>query len=165
MSGLNLYELSSMLRDAVDAAEASIDHETGEIPADWAEFLDAIEMERTTKLLNCGALYKSWDREAEAIRTEERVLAHRRHTLEAKADSIKRWMAGNMQAGEKLNDSRTTIGWRKSTSVEIVDPAALPAAYVVMEPKYEKKLIGDALKDGQTVPGARMITNNNIQIK
>lgn len=165
MTGLNLYELSTMLTDALAAAEEKIDQETGEISEDWASFLDAIQMERDTKLLNCGALYKSWDREAEAIRTEERLLAARRRSLENRAERIKGWMRTNMTEGEKLSDSRCLLSWRKSVATEITDAAAVPDEYIVVERMPQKSAIKAALQEGKAVPGAQLVQNVNLQIK
>jgi predicted ATPase with chaperone activity len=162
---LNLYELSSMLTDALAAAMEKIDPDTGEIPEDWASFLDAIDMERNTKLLNCGALYKSWDREAEAIRTEERLLAARRRSLENRAERIKEWMRSNMKAGEKLSDSRCLLSWRRSVATEITDAALVPDEYVRVERIVEKSAVKAALQEGKEVPGAKLVENANLQIK
>jgi hypothetical protein len=166
MAGLKLYELSSMLTDALAAAEERIDPETGEIPESWASFLDDIQMERDAKLLSCGALYKSWDREAEAIRTEEKALAARRHALEARGERIKAYMIQHIQAGEKLSDSRCVLSWRTSPGAVVVNnPTALPAQYTHTEVVIHKKEIGEALKAGQTVPGAELVKGVSLQIK
>ena len=150
MSGLNLFELNAMLTEALQVAENLLDHETGEIPESWATFLDDVQMERDAKILGCAALYKSWRREADAIRTEEKALAARRYSLEARGERIKDWMAQNMVAGEKLSDARCALAWRKSTSTEVI---------------VEKMAVGDALKAGAVVPGARFVENQNLQIK
>lgn len=167
MSGLNLYELSDLLKQALIIAEETIDIETGEVKPDWAEFLDAIEMERNAKLLACAALYKNWDAEAEAIRSEEKRLAARRHTLENKAESIKEWMRQNMQAGEKLSDSRCALGWRRSTSVEIMNVNAVPDEYCEIERTPKKKAIGILLKSckkDDEITWAKLVSKINLQI-
>ena len=162
---LNLYELNNMLTEALQVAENLLDHETGEIPESWATFLDDIQMERDAKLLGCAALYKSWTREADAIKSEEEALRDRRKRVEAHAASIKGWMAQNMVAGEKLSDARCVLSWRKSTSTEVYDSALVPAEYTRTEVIVEKIAVGDALKSGEVVPGARLIENQNLQIK
>ena len=165
MSGLNLFELNAMLTEALQVAENLLDHETGEIPESWATFLDDVQMERDAKILGCAALYKSWSREADAIRTEEKSLAARRYSLEARGERIKGWMVQNMAAGEKLSDARCALAWRKSTSTEVYDAALVPAEYTRTEVIVEKMAVGDALKAGAVVPGARLVENQNLQIK
>ena len=165
MSGLNLFELNAMLTEALQVAENLLDHETGEIPESWATFLDDVQMERDVKILGCAALYKSWRREAYAIRIEEKALAARRHAVEARGERIKGWMVANMSAGEKLSDARCVLSWRKSTSTEVYDSALVPAEYTRTEVIVEKMAVGDALKAGAVVPGARLVENQNLQIK
>jgi hypothetical protein len=166
MSGLNLFELNAMLTEALQVAENLLDHETGEIPESWATFLDDVQMERDAKILGCAALYKSWRREADAIRTEEKALAARRHAVEARGERIKGWMVANMSAGEKLSDARCQLSWRTSPgSVVINNPSQIPEEFFHKEIVWHNKEIGDAIKSGATIPGADLVKSMLLQIK
>ncbi len=59
----------------------------------------------------------------------------------------------------KLERPTATVSLRASVPrVDIVDPASIPADYVVpQEPKINKAAIARALKDGQQVPGAALL--------
>jgi hypothetical protein len=164
MTKFHLYEISTFLQDAIDAADSVIDHETGIIPDDWAKFLDDVQGERDKKLLDCGRYEKSLIAEADAIRAEEKNLAARRHILENKAERFKTYMALALKPGEKLSDANTVLTWRKSTRLEIVDEAKVPEQFWKIERSIIKSELKDALKTGHA-DYARLVECQNLQIR
>ena len=163
---LSLYALDDMLRDAIAAAEEKIDPETGEIPEDWAEFLDVIQGQRDIKALNIARWIKSMEAEAEAIKTEKMKLAQRQSAIETKYERVRNWLARFVQPGEKLRDSNTAIGWRKSSSVEVLREDNLPEAAFKIVRTVQKSVVKELLEKGSIGPEtARNIERQNIQIK
>ena len=73
MSGFKLYEIDHMLAEAIAAAAEKIDPETGELPEDWYNFLDAVQYDRDRKCLDVARYIKSLDAEAEAIKADVRL--------------------------------------------------------------------------------------------
>lgn len=70
-------------------------------------------------------------------------------------------------AGQRFQDAYVTVSWRKSTAVEIVEESAVPEEFCTYKPaeyRPSKTLLGDALKRGQIIPGARLVERQNIQI-
>lgn len=57
------------------------------------------------------------------------------------------------------------VSLRTTTSVNITDEVRLPNSFIIVETKPDKKRIGDALKSGELVPGAELVTNQSIQIR
>ena len=57
------------------------------------------------------------------------------------------------------------VSIRKTQSVNITDASRLPACYIVVETKPDKKRIGDAIRNGDLVPGAEIVTNETITIR
>jgi len=84
---------------------------------------------------------------------KERLTRHAR-----RADAIREGIAAAMETAElsSLKTPAATLSMRASPPrVEITDAAALPAIYVIQPaPVPDKKAIGAALKDGDTIPGA-----------
>ena len=153
----SLYEINEHLLNLTDS-------ETGEI-TDWSAF-EALQLARDEKIENIALYHKNLLAEAAALKAEEKSFAERRKRAENKAESLKRYLDSALQ-GQKFNTTKVAISYRKSTSVE-VDETKLPANWLREIPAthvVDKVEIARALKAGETVEGATLITNNNIQIK
>lgn len=144
--------------------EALIDPETGEI-ADY-EALEALEMERDTKISNTACFIKQLRAEAEAIKAEKLELGKRQSAKENFADRLEEYLAKYLN-GMKFEDSRCRISYRKSEQVEVDETKIdeLPARFVKIEKKISKQAIKDALKGGQSIEGCRLVEHQNMQIK
>lgn len=75
-----------------------------------------------------------------------------------------------LQAMMVMDVDKMEIGLRKlsirnTTAVNITDEAHIPAEYIIIEQKFDKTRIKDALKSGDVIPGAELITNKSIQIR
>ena len=75
-----------------------------------------------------------------------------------------------LQAMVVMDVDKMEIGLRKlsirnTSAVNITDEAHIPAEYIIIEQKYDKTRIKDALKSGDVIPGAELVTNKSIQIR
>lgn len=152
------------INKAILEFDYEIDEETGEIMN--AEALDALQLAREDKIEGVGLWIKNLQAEAEAVKKEKDAMAERQRRLEKKAESLKDYLAYALQ-GEKFSTPRIAMSWRKSESVLIPDEALLDDRFVniTMIKKPDKKLIKDTLKAGREVPGAELVTKQNLQIK
>ena len=155
---MTLYEINEAIMACVDA-------ETGEIID--LDRLNALEMERDTKISNVACWIKDLKAEAEAIKAEKQVLEKRQKAAENKAESLKQWLLFALN-GEKFKDARCSISYRKSERVVFDDGfcfSSLPAQFkkVTVEPK--KTEIKDYLKTGATIEGVELAESSNIQIR
>lgn len=152
------------INKAILEFDYEIDEETGEILN--AEELDALELAKDEKIEGVGLWIKNLQAEAEAVKKEKDAMADRQRRLEKKAESLKNYLAWALQ-GEKFSTPRIAMSWRKSESVLIPDEAALDDRFVNIQmiKKPDKKLIKDTLKAGLEVPGAELVTKQNLQIK
>ena len=66
---------------------------------------------------------------------------------------------------DKVEIGLHKVSLRTTTSVNITDDVRLPNSFIIVETKPDKKRIGDALKSGELVPGAELVTNQSIQIR
>ena len=152
------------INKAILEFDYEIDEETGEILN--AEALDALQLAREEKIEGVGLWIKNLQAEAEAVKKEKDAMAERQRRLEKKAESLKDYLAYALH-GEKFSTPRIAMSWRKSESVLIPDEALLDDRFVniTMIKKPDKKLIKDTLKAGREVPGAELVTKQNLQIK
>lgn len=154
---MTLYEIDEAILDLVD-------EETGEVID--LDALAALEMERDKKISNVACWIKDLKAEAEAIKAEKMNLAKRQATCENKVEQLKKYLADAL-GGVKFKDSRCSISYRKSESVQLDDLALLklPDEFVKVEKSPRLTEIKNAIKEGQSFEGVKLVTNNNIQIR
>lgn len=161
---MNLYEIDQQILSLVDP-------ETGEI-LDYEAFSD-LKMAREEKIEGMALWHKNLTAEAAAIKAEESNLANRRKDLEKKAESLKKYLSEILE-GTKFSTARVAVSFRKSKSVEILDEAEFIRTMQETQhfeylkyspPTINKAEITNAIKAGQTVPGAQLIEKNNLSIK
>lgn len=168
----NLYEIINeiemLLESDLSVEENIIDNNTGKIVSVGAR-LDKLEIDQKTKFENLALYIKNITADAEAIRNEEKTLADRRRVLENQAERLKAYLTMNLQmAGfEKFETPRCKMSFRKSTSVEIDENANIPKDYVTIKVTEtpNKKMITDAIKEGELIDGCRLVEKYNLQIK
>lgn len=157
---MTLFEIDRAILDF----QYEIDEETGEILN--AEELDQLQMAREDKIEGVGLWIKNLTAEAEAVKKEKDAMADRQKRLEKKIESLRRYLEYALQ-GEKFSTPRIAMTFRRSESVFIPDEALLDDRFmnITLSKKPDKKLIKDTLKAGKEVPGAELITKQNLQIK
>ena len=141
-----------------------IDMETGEVVD--IEALNALQMERETKLENVGLYVKDLRAEAAAIDAEIKALTQRKKACDKLADGYAGWLTAVL-AGEKFSTPRLAVSFKKSTVVAIAENAKLPKKFtkVKTEISPDKNAIKEALKFGVKINGCSLQENLNIQIK
>lgn len=153
-----LYELTA----ALDGFELQVDEDTGEITN--IDELDALQMERDEKVENVALFIKNLLSDAEAYKREKESFLKKQQEAQRKADSLKEYLAFNLK-GEKFKSDRVQISYRKSESVNVTDMAELPVEFKVMDVTADKRAIKQAIKDGQTIPGAELVEKEGITIR
>lgn len=168
----SLYEIdkkvANLLMDEFD--EKYVDEETGEVNEELArQDLDALEMERNEKLENIALFIKNLNGEITLLKQEETALSTRRKAKENKVERLKQYVSNSMQTfGDlKIETPRVALSFRKSESVVVEDSSLLEPRYLKEKIEYsaDKTLIKRELKAGNVVLGARLVENNNLQIK
>ena len=155
----NLYELNKAIADF----DLEIDEETGEILN--MDGLDALQLERDTKIENIALWIKNLTADAKAYKEEKAVFAEKERRAKNKIESLKRYLQDNLD-GQKFNTSKVSISYRKSQSVEITDLSILPRmALKEQDPVPDKVVLKDLLKAGTLVAGARLVDKQNMIIK
>ena len=154
-----LYELVKEIEDF----QFDIDEETGEI-LNFDE-LDALQLEKDTKVENICLLIKNLRSDAEAYKVEKNSFELKRKQAENKADRLTAYVA-YILAGDKFKSSKVNVSYRKSEKVICPDLLEVEPDYLrYKEPELDKKKIKDAIKAGVKVKGCYMEESLNIQIK
>lgn len=152
----SLYEISEEIASCVDM-------ETGEIID--SEKLDQLNMEWEKKMESLVLWYKNLNSDAEQYKQEKNNFAEKEKAAKNKAESLKEYIARAL-AGQKFKTTKASVSYRKSESVEVVDFTKLDDDYLkYVEPTVDKQKIKESIKLGIEVKGARLIENQNIQIK
>ena len=158
---MKLYEIDNAILDCIDL-------ETGEVID--TERLDALQIERDTKIENVACWIKDLMAEAEAIKVEKMALAERQKVAENKVESLKKWLAYAL-GGQKFSTAKCAVSFRNTESVEVTEEGleALMKEHdellTYKAPEPNKKAIKDAIKDGLSVAGVQLVQNVSTIIK
>jgi hypothetical protein len=162
---MKLYEIDEMLRSAMIIMDEMTNQETGEIDTGWAQFVDDVQLARDEKALAVAAIIREYKTEAEAIATERKRIAARERVAENRAEALKGYLTAFLHPGEKLKDSRVSIGWSSRERVEVASPDLIPDAFCKIERTPRLKDIGEAIKTGTMFDGVTVVKNNFIVIR
>lgn len=178
----NLFEIQDSMMNLL---EYHVNDETGEIvetEEEFRELYDSIQLDLHTKLDNTNCLQKMIDGEIDVIdkeikrlTAEKKARENKREWLRNRVDYfVKRQFTdenGNVDIEGlhkyKLDLPHSKISYRKSDSVDVFNFDELPEEYIKtkIEKNPDKIAIKNAIKDGKSINGAKLVTNYNIQIK
>ena len=154
-----LYELVK----EIENFDLQIDEETGELLN--IDELDALQLEKDTKVEQICLWIKNLKSDAEAYRTEKKAFEQKIRAAENKADRLTAYVQ-YILAGEKFKSSKVNVSYRNSKQVECADMLMVDPEYLrFAEPELDKKKIKDAIKAGVEVKGCQLVERQNIQIK
>lgn len=177
----NLFEIHE---DMMNLLEYGVD-EDGCIVETEEEFnalYEQIQIDLQTKLDNTICLSKLIDGEIEVIDKEIKRLQSEKKSRENK----RKWLLGRVdnyvrmqfynEDGTidlvglnkyKLDLPHSKIAYRKSESVEVQDINLLPKEFIKIktEESADKTSIKKAIKEGNNIKGAKLVTNVNLNVK
>lgn len=151
-----LYEIN-------DSIMSLIDEETGEITD--IEALNALQIERDTKIENIALWIKNLKADVEMFKAEKQAFEEKQRRAEKKAESLKNYLIGALD-GQKFKTARVECSYRSSESVNVTDITIIPTEYLrFAEPTADKTAIKAAIKAGKEIAGAEIVTKSNLLIK
>lgn len=156
----NLYEIDTKIMECMANC---IDPETGEIIN--TEQLEALQMERQTKLENVALYIKNLKADAAMYKAEKQAFAERQAAAERKAESLTEWLKKALD-GQKFKTEKAEVNFRKTQKVEVIDIWELNEDFVkYSDPMPDKAAIKRAIKAGEEVNGAKLIDDISVSIK
>lgn len=164
---LTLYQLSDALVAAQQAlADSDLDEQT------IADTLEGLEGEVAQKMEGCLAIARNLEATADQIRAAEAHMVGRRKALESRAEWLKGYVKANM---ERSGITKIECPWFRASIVKnppsvVVDAfAEIPKGYLRYPdpppPSVDKKAVADAIKRGETVPGAHLEQSTRLDLK
>ena len=166
---MNLYEISNELRLAYEKLEngEGINQETGEVDEEVQNALMVTQQNLQTKAIDIAYVIKSFDDEIEIYEREIKRLTEIKDQMKKRKEWLKTNLSNAMQefGVVELKGKTIKLSFRKSESVEIDDIDALDDRFKRVKIEPDKTAIKTALKIGEKVEGARLVENQNLQIK
>lgn len=167
MSNLALYELASEYVEASQKlSELDLDEQT------VLDTLEGLQFPIEQKATNVAMFVRNLEASAEAIKNAEGQMAARRKAIENRSARIREYLKQQMERCgiQKIDGPHFRLAVRENPpSVIVEDEKAIPQEFMRTPPPPasvpDKKAIGEAIKGGKDVPGARVERATRLEIK
>lgn len=129
--------------------------------------LSQIHGEIGEKLEGYAMVLKNIESDIAGIKAEEKRLADRRKSMESNIARIKENVADTLSTveGNRVKTEKFTFSFRKSTSVQIENDAAIPPQFIKVEKTISRAELAKALKAGEQIEGAQLVENQSLSIR
>lgn len=169
MNAPALYILADeYLRLANHLADLDFDPETIKDTIESSGITDQI----AEKVQGCEMIARMFEADNPAIDAEIERLQALKRTRNAKAEALRKYVLQNMQMTgiQRIDTPLFSVSIAKNPdSVEIFDERQIPADYMAdpkpPAPRPDKRLIAQALKEGISIPGARIAQSMRLSVK
>lgn len=163
----SLYDIAAEYRQAADKlADLDLDEQT------IADTLEGMSGALEVKAQNVVLFARNLEATAAAIKDAEAAMAARRKAMESRAASLRRYALSAMQVAgvQSIECPYFKLTVRKNPpAVEVFDAAQIPAQFMRTPepppPAPDKKAITEAIKAGQEVPGARLVSGERLEVR
>ena len=163
----SLYDIAAEYRQTADKlADLDLDEQT------IADTLEGMSGALEVKAQNVVMFARNLEATATAIKEAETAMAARRKAIENRAAGLRRYALSAMQfAGvQSIECPYFKLSVRKNPpAVEVFDAAQIPAQFMRTPepppPAPDKKAITEAIKAGQEVPGARLVSGERLEVR
>ena len=170
---MKLYEINQEIECLMMQLEP--DPETGEVTAteDILSELDALQMERSRILEHLAKLVLNCRAEAASIKTEEKRLAERRHSLEKRDERLMQILDREC-GGQKTDCGVATVNYRATSRVDVLDGRKAvnwlkchkhTDCYRTPEPEISKTDVKKLLIGGEVIPGLALVQDKSCSLK
>ena len=152
---MNLYEINKAMQECINL-------ETGEIDL---ELFEKLQLEKDEKIENVALWIKNLSSDVEGMENEKKAFEERIKATKNKVIALKTYLEMALN-GEKFQTAKCSITFRKSKSVTVLDVSKLDKDYLkYADPTPDKTAIKKAIESGETIAGASLVENLNVQIK
>lgn len=165
---LRLYQIADAYQLALDAMTAQADAD-GVLPDDLCEALNQLEGTFEAKTVNVASYVKSLEAEAHAIAEVKKTMERRMTSLSNQALRLRDYLKAEMERTGIVNVNHPWLTVRvqsNPSSVIIDDAIELPERFKesMTNVRLLKTEIAQALKSGQSVPGAHLEQSTRLVI-
>ncbi|EAD5535404.1 siphovirus Gp157 family protein [Listeria monocytogenes] len=130
--------------------------------------LESIDDELETKAENVAFVIKELEGQSIILEKETKRLAERKNTINNNVKRLKQSLFDAMITAnkQKIKTNLFTLDIRKNPPSLIVEDESKLLNYLIEQPKkLDKTKLGDDLKKGIEVPGAKIIQTERLQIR
>ncbi|EDN7865045.1 hypothetical protein GJ150_14700 [Listeria monocytogenes] len=130
--------------------------------------LESIDDELETKAENVAFVIKELEGQSLVLETETKRLDERKNTINNNVKRLKQSLFDAMITAkkQKIKTNLFTLDIRKNPPSVIVEDESKLLNYLIEQPKkIDKTKLGDDLKKGIEVPGAKIIQTERLQIR
>ncbi|EAF0712317.1 TPA: siphovirus Gp157 family protein [Listeria monocytogenes] len=156
-----LYSIQEKYQQLLNLAE-QLDPET------LKDTLESIDDELETKAENVSFIIKELEGQSLILEKETKRLAERKNTINNNVKRLKQSLFDAMITvnKQKIKTNLFTLDIRKNPPSLIVEDESKLLNYLIEQPKkLDKTKLGDDLKKGIEVPGAKIIQTERLQIR
>ena len=141
----------------------------GELTDDLQQMLEITQSELNHKATGYAQVIRAMEYDNDIVDAEIKRLQEIKRVRKNAVERLKNALSGAMQQFDMdvIETPISKISFRSSQSVEIWDETLVPKEYKqqVISTKVDKLAIKKAIKNGESVTGATVVNNKNIQIK
>ena len=164
---MTLYEMTKNYRELYEASQSNgFDDVQATV---LYGLLESLSDDIDGKLLGIARVVKNLQADADAIKAEVDRLSARRQAVESGIKRLKDYAEDAMNAVgiEKVKDELFTVAMQKNPpAVSIVNDRLIPTDYWrQQDPVIDRQRIKDALKAGETIPGAELTQGKSVRFK
>ena len=162
---MNIYQIQNEYQLLIN----SIIENDGEITPEQELALTINKDQLQSKSESYAYVIKQMDAECDIIDLEIKRLQQAKKVRENTVERLKATLSNAMQLFEvdEIKTPLIKLNFRKSESVVVYDTNSLPQMYKIIKVTEtpDKAKIKEAIKQGETVIGAELVINQNLQIK
>lgn len=162
-----LFELNEEAARLFDLMERFAEENGGEVPPNLEAEIDKISNDRTIKIGNICSVYKEMVARADVLKEEANRLAARAKASRNQADALKAYLARNLKPGEKFENERHRVGWKKISAVELMPGVAvedIPELFQRIKVEFNRDEAKRGIAAGEDLWFAQLVEKQNINI-
>lgn len=160
---MNLYEITEELRAVYEAIEEN----GGEITDELNEQLQLTTGQLQDKAEGYCNLIRNVSADADAYKAEIDRLTARKKAADNLVKRLKEALKNAMVLSDqqKIKAGLFSLSLRSTDAVEVTDEQSIPEEYFQVKREVMKSAIKDAIKNGEEVAGARIVSNTSLTIR
>ena len=146
-----------------------IEENGGEISPEMLAELNLTELNFEQKAVSCSHVIKTFENDVKIIDEEIKRLQELKQKKAKAAEAFENRLTEAMQQFKipEIKTPTRNITFRKSEAIEVENVDIIPARYFNEKTTYtlDKDRVKRAIKEGVEIPGATLVTKQNLQIK
>jgi len=147
--------------------EQQLEESGGELTPEMETALEITQKELQTKTFNYCKYIRSLESQIDSAKVYEDQIRKYKQSKQRVIERLKMALNNAVVNFGKIETEIFTISNRKSESLEVIDENMIPDKYKVIKQTIviDKKVLKEAIKKGEVIPGAVIRENSNVQIK